>query len=91
MIVAVSLDRRDHAGHDIVPTQQASDFGLKARPGAGAEFAQQLPVEAGVQSQTLGDGQNDLSVRDGKTDRVGHMDGGQQGPFLVAGWTGAAL
>jgi len=46
---------------------------------------------AGVQSQTLGCGQNHLSVRYGKTDRFGNVYGGQQGAFLVSGWAGAAL
>ncbi len=41
------------------------------------ELAQPLPIEAGVQSQTLGDGQNDLPMRDGKTDFFGNVNGGQ--------------
>ncbi len=41
------------------------------------ELAQQLPIEAGVQSQTLGDGQNDLPMRDGQTDFYGDANGGQ--------------
>ncbi len=49
------------------------------------ELAQQLPIEAGVQSQTLGDGQNDLPMRDGKTDFFGNVEGGQQSPFQMAG------
>ena len=78
-------------GTHVVAAEQASDFGLDARPGAGAELAQQLAVEAGVQPQTFGDGQHDLPVGDGKTDLFGHVDGGQQGAFLVAGGAGAAL
>ncbi len=35
---AVSLHRRDHPGHDIVATKQASGFGLEARPGTAAEI-----------------------------------------------------
>ena len=49
--------------------------------GARGEFAQQLPVEAGVQSQTLGDRQYDLSVCDGKTD----LFGGHQSGAMVGG------
>jgi hypothetical protein len=37
------------------------------------------------------DGQNDLSVRDGSTDLFGHVQGGQQGAFLVAGWARTSL
>ena len=88
---AEGLDRGDHAGHHVVAAEQASDFGLEARPGARAELAQQLAIEAGVQPQTFGDGQHDLPVRDGSTDLFGHVDGGQQGAFLVAGGAGAAL
>jgi len=40
------------------------------------ELAQQLRIEAGVQSRTLGDGQNDLPMRDGKTDFFGNVNGG---------------
>ena len=58
---------------------------------AGAELAQQLAIEAGVQPQAFGDGQDDLPVGDGKADVFGHVQGGQQGAFLVAGGTGAAL
>jgi hypothetical protein len=50
-----------------------------------------LAVEAGVQPQTLGDGQHDLPVGDGRTDLLGHVNRGQQGAFLVAGRTHAAL
>ena len=83
------LDRSHHAGHHVVAAQQASDFGLDARPDARAELAQQLAVEAGVQPQTLGDGQHDLPVGDGRTDLLGHVNRDQQGPFLVAGRTRA--
>ena len=88
---AVGLDRGDHAGHHVLAAEQASDFGLDARPGARAELAQQLAIEAGVQPQALGDGQHDLPVGDGSADLFGHVDGGQQGAFLVAGGAGAAL
>jgi len=88
---AERLDRTHHARHHVVAAQQASDFGLDTVPGARAELAQQLAVEAGVQPQTLGDGQHDLPVGDGRTDLLGHVNRGQQGPFLVAGGAGAAL
>ena len=68
----------NHTGQHILATEHAPDFGLDARPGAGAEFAQKLSIEAGVQSQTLGDGQHDLPVRDGKTDLFGHVHGGHE-------------
>ena len=42
-------------------------------------------------SQTLGNGQDHLPMRDGKADVFGNVDGCQYGPFLVAGWAGAAL
>ena len=66
--------------------EQALDFGLDAGPGARAELAQQLAIEAGVRWQTLGQGQHHLPVRHGKTDLFGHVEGGQQGAFLMAGY-----
>jgi hypothetical protein len=82
---AMSLDRRNHAGCHIPATEQPPSFRLQARPRTGREFAQQLPIETGVQPQPLGDGQDDLSMRDWKTDFFGNMAGGQQGPLLMAG------
>jgi len=87
----MSLDRRNHPGHHILWPEQANRFRLEARPRARRELAQQLPIEPSVQSQTLGDGQNDLSMRDGKTDFFGNVDRGQQRPLLVAGWAGTTL
>ncbi len=81
----MSLDRRNHAGCHIPAVEQAPSFRLQARPRTGREFTQQPPIETGVQPQTLRDGQDDLSMRDRKTDFFGNMDGGQQGPLLVAG------
>jgi hypothetical protein len=88
---SVSLDGGDHAGHDIVPTQQASDFRLDAGPRAVSEFAQQLPIEACVDSQTLGNRQDDLPVGDRSADFLGHVQRGQQRPLLVTGGTRTAL
>ena len=85
------LNRRDHAGHDILAPEQANRFRLEARPGTGSELAEQLAVEAGVQSQTLGNGQNDLPMRDRKTDLFGNVNRGQQGPFLVTRWARTPL
>ena len=62
-----------------------STVSVSPLPRTGREFAKQLPIETGVQPQTLGDGQDDLSMRDRKTDFFGNMDGAQQGPLLVAG------
>lgn len=84
------LDRGDHGGHHVLPAEQASNFGLEARPGARAELAQQLAIEAGVQSQMLGDRQDHLPVREGRADLFGHVQRGQQGAFLVAGEAGAS-
>ena len=84
----MSLDRRNHAGHHILAPSSVNRFGLDARPGTGGEFAQQLAIETCVNSQTLGDGKNHLSVPDGKTNIFGDVDACQQRPFLVAGWAG---
>ena len=89
--LAESLDRRDHAGHDILSAQQALDFRLDALPGATREFAQELAIESCVNSQSLGDGEDHLPVGDGSTDFFGDMDASQQRPFLVAGGAGASL
>ncbi len=87
----MGLDGGDDAGHYVLAPQQAADFGLNAGRRAGAELAQELAVEAGVQPQAFGDGEDHLAVGDGKTDLFGHVHGGQQGAFLVAGGAGAAL
>ena len=90
--VFVSLDGRDHAGDNAgtiaerwSATEQANHLGLEARPRTSREFPQEPPVEACVESQAFGNGQHDLSVRDGRTDLFGNVDRGQQGPLLVAG------
>ena len=49
-------------------TEQRRHFSLDARPRTGREFAQPFPIEASVQSQTLGEGQNELPMRDGEAD-----------------------
>ena len=87
----MGLDGGDHAGQHVIATEQALDFSPDARPGTGGELAQQPAIEAGVQPQALGDGEDHLPVGDGKTDLFGHVDRGQQGPFLVARGAGAAL
>ena len=40
---AVGLDGGDHARHHVVAAESAADLVSNARPGARAEFAQQLP------------------------------------------------
>jgi len=71
-----SLDCRNHAGNDILSFEHAPDFGLDARPSAGGKFTKQLPVEACVDSQSLGDGENDLSVRNRQTNIFSDVDAG---------------
>ena len=88
---SVCLDSRDHARRDVVATQKPADFCLDAGPGAVREFSQQAAVEASVESQTLGNRQHNLPVRDRSTDFFGDMQCGQQRAFLVAGGTGTAL
>jgi len=88
---AMSLNRPDHAGHHILAPQQPLGFRLETRPGTRGKLAQQLAIEPGVNSQTLGNGQHDLPMGDRGTDFFGHVHGGQQGPLLVAGRTRAAL
>jgi hypothetical protein len=77
----VGLDGGHHARQHVLAAELALDFRPDARPGAGGELAQQLAVEAGVQSQAFGDGQDDLPVRDGKADVFGHVDSRQQRPI----------
>ena len=77
----VGLDCSDHARQYVRAAERAADFRPDAGPGAGAEPAQQLAIEAGVQPQAFGDGQDHLPVRNGRTDRFGHVQGGQQGDF----------
>jgi hypothetical protein len=43
------------------------------------------------ESQTLGNGQNDLPMRNRKTDLFGNVNRGQQGPFLVTRWARTPL
>jgi len=88
---AMCLDRPDHPGHHIRALEQPLCFRFEAGPGTRGEFAQQLAIELGVQSKTLGNGQDDLPMCDRKTDIFGNMNRGQQGPFLVTRRTCAAL
>ena len=88
---AMSLNRRYHAGHNILSPEQALCFRLEARPGTGREIAQQLAVEARVRSQTLEDDQDDLPMCDGRADLVSNVERGQQRPLLVARGAGTAL
>ena len=96
--LSVSLDGRDHAGHDAgtvaerwSATQQTSDFRLDAGPGAVSELSQQAPVEAGMPSQPFGNRQHDLPVRDRSGDFLGHVQRGQPGAFRMAGGTGSQI
>ena len=82
--LSVRLDGRDHAGHDVVATQQTSDFRLDAGPGAVSELSQQAPVKAGMQSQPFGNRQHDLPVRDRSGDFLRHVQRRQQSAFLMA-------
>jgi hypothetical protein len=50
----VRLDGRDHARYHIMTTEEALGLGLQAGPRAERELAQQLPIKAGVESETLG-------------------------------------
>ena len=88
---AVGLDGGDHAGRHVVAAEQASDFRLDAGPRAGAELAEQLPVEAGMHAQAFGNGQHHLPVRDGPADLFGHVKRGQQRAFPMAGGARRAL
>ncbi len=65
--LAKRLDRRDHPGHDIIPPQHASDFGLDAIPSTGGKFTKQFAIETSVNSQTFGNGKNYLPMRDRQT------------------------
>ena len=89
--LVVRLNRCDHAGHHILESEQPPGFRLEARPGTGRKFTQQLAIEARMHSQTLGDGQDDLPMRDGRADFLGDVQRCQQRPLLVAGGTSAAL
>ena len=89
--LAVRLNRRDHAGYDIVAPQQPSGFRLQTRPRTRRKFPQQPAIEACVNSQTFGDGQHDLPVSDRQADIFGNMQRGQQRPLLVAGRASATL
>ena len=64
--------------HEVVTAQVAPDFFLDAGPGAVSEFSHQVVVEASVESQTLGNRQHNLPVRDRSTDFFGDMQCGQQ-------------
>ncbi len=74
---SVCLDSRDHARRDVVATQKPADFRLDAGPGTVRQFAQQATVEASVESQTLGNRQHNLPVRDRGANFFGHVQCGQ--------------
>ena len=52
---------------------------------------QQLAIEAGMHAKALGNGEDDLPMRDGKTDLFADVQGSQKSPFLMAGGTRTAL
>ncbi|MDG2383441.1 MAG: hypothetical protein P8N76_17350 [Pirellulaceae bacterium] len=79
-----------HSWHDIVPTEQPLCLGPETPPSTRGKFAHQLTIEARVQPKTLGNGQNDLPMCDGRTDLFGNMNRGQQRPLLVARWACAS-
>ena len=74
---SVRLGSRDHARRHVVATQKPPDFCLDAGPGAEKEFSQQAAVETSVASQTLGNRQHDLPVRDRGANFFGHVHCGQ--------------
>ena len=81
---SVCLDSRDHARRDAgtvaerwSATQKPADFRLDAGPGTVRQFAQQATVEASVESQTLGNRQHNLPVRDRGANFFGHVKCGQ--------------
>ena len=88
---AVSLNRRNHAGHHILAAEQPLRFRLQTRPGTGREFTQKLAIESRVNSQTPGDGQHDLSVGDRRADLFGYVQRGQQRPLLLVRGARAVL
>ena len=70
---SVCLDSRDHARRDVVATQKPADFRLYAGPGTVRQFPQQATVEASVESQTLGNRQHNLPVRDRGANFFGYV------------------
>ena len=71
-------------GRHVLAAEQAADLVPHARPGAAAELAQQLAVEAGVQPQSAWGWSAPLAGAQQKTDFLGHVPSGQQRPLLVA-------
>ena len=88
---SVCLDRPDHTGHRILALEQPPGFRFETRPGTREKFAQQLAIEAGMHAKALGNGEDDLPMRDGKTDLFADVQGSQKSPFLMAGGTRTAL
>ncbi len=74
---AMRLNRRNHSGHDILAPEQPLCFRLEAGPGTRGKFAQQLAIELRVNSQALGNGQDNLPMRDRRADNFGNVDRGQ--------------
>ena len=81
---SVCLDSRDHARRHAgtvaerwSATQKPPDFCLDAGPGTVREFSQQAAVQASVESQTLGNRQHNLPVRDRGANFFGYVQSGQ--------------
>ncbi len=89
--LAKRLNRRDHAGHDIVSAQQTANFCPDAVPGTVSQLSQQPAIKPRVHAQTFGDRQHDLPMRYGSADVLRHVDRGQQGALLVTGGTRTPL
>ena len=75
--LAMRLNRRDHAGYHILAPQQPPDFRLETRPRTTRKFTQQPAIEPRVNSQPLGDGQDDLPMSDRRADLFSNMQRSQ--------------
>ena len=73
--LAKRLDTGHHAGKDIITLQFAAvDFGNR-QPGGAGQIAQQRAVKTKVDTESLGDRKEDLSVRHVRADRIGNRVG----------------
>ena len=70
--------------------EQEGDFDSGQPSGAG-QLAEQAAVIAAVCPQAFGEGEDELPVGNRRTDGVGDIVSGQQGPLLVAAGAEAAL
>ena len=80
----MTLNGHGRARSDIVTSKDGAVDGEDDPPRQRWQVAEQIPVEAEVETEPLWDGEDELAVRDWSGDFPGDVKRGQQRPLLGA-------